>query len=59
VDFPDKDLPPAVRDFMPDRNGDSYLCILGSEPDRLMIGTGTTVMRAPEDGDRSYHAIYP
>lgn len=61
VDFSNLDLPPAVRNFMPDvyRNGDSYLCILGTEPDRLIIGTGATVMRALEDWDRSYHTLYP
>ena len=56
VDFSDESLPEAVRNFMPDvyRNGDGYLCILGSEPDSLIVGTGITVIKALEDWDKSY-----
>ncbi len=61
VDFSNPELPSSVRNFMPDmyRNGDSYLCILGTEPDRLVIGTGATVMRALEDWDKSYRTLHP
>ncbi len=56
VDYSDPDLPDSVRNFMPEvyRDGDSYISILGSDPERTIAGEGTTIEEALQSWDNAY-----
>ena len=55
INFESKELPEAARVLMPlvFRDGDSYSCVLGPDPEEGVFGSGKTPMNALKDWDRN------
>ena len=55
IDFADNNLPESVRKFQPllFKDGDSYCCVLGPDPQEGVFGCGKTPLAALKDWDKS------
>src|ERR1700712_3708672 len=57
VDFEDKNIPAAAREFKPVmyHDGESYCCLLGEDPQVGIFGCGSTREQALEDWDKPFN----
>ena len=55
IDFDDKKVPESARTFQPVlfKDGDSYCCVLGPDPQQGVFGCGKTPIAALKDWDKS------
>jgi len=55
IDFSDKQLPDSVETFQPVlfKDGDSYCCVLGPDPQEGVFGCGPTPLDALKDWDKN------
>jgi len=55
IDFADNKVPESARTFQPVvfRDGDSYYCVLGPDPQEGVFGCGKTPIAALKDCDKS------
>ena len=55
IDFTDKKVPESARTFQPVlfKDGDSYSCVLGPDPQQGVFGSGKTPIAALKDWDKN------
>jgi len=56
VDFTREDIPASVKNFQPSvyRDGEMYHCILGTERDTGIFGSGKSIDEAMVEWDHAY-----
>ncbi|MCF6407887.1 hypothetical protein L3C95_33680 [Chitinophaga filiformis] len=56
VDYTGEGIPESVKNFRPSvfRDGDNYYCILGSDKETAVCGSGATVEEAFLEWDHAY-----
>jgi hypothetical protein len=61
IDYSSKDVPESVKTFQPllYKDGDSYCCVLGPDPQLGIFGCGQTPIQALQDWDKHLKDYHP
>jgi hypothetical protein len=61
IDYSNKEIPESVKTFQPllYKDGDSYCCVLGPDPQLGIFGCGDTPIHALEDWDKHLKEFQP
>lgn len=56
IDYTREDIPASVKNFLPSiyRDGERYHCILGTDKDTGIFGSGNSIEEAIIEWDKSY-----